>query len=132
MSSLPLYARPSLTSGAIAIPRADALSRFGRFATGLALAAIGVANLEELNAACINASALRNLEAAAKRPGDCVRSAVKQDSKSARRNTASQVAFYLLAVWKLVMKWCGSHLTQVPGHLDIIQEQVILDAHNFF
>jgi len=44
MSSLPLYARPSRASGAIVIPRADALSRFGRFATGLALAAFGVAN----------------------------------------------------------------------------------------
>jgi uncharacterized membrane protein YphA (DoxX/SURF4 family) len=44
MSSLPLYARPSRSSGAIAIPRADALSRFGRFATGLALVAFGVAN----------------------------------------------------------------------------------------
>jgi uncharacterized membrane protein YphA (DoxX/SURF4 family) len=44
MSSLPLYARPSRASGAIAIPRADALSRFGRFATGLALTAFGVAN----------------------------------------------------------------------------------------
>jgi uncharacterized membrane protein YphA (DoxX/SURF4 family) len=44
MSSLPLYARPSRASGAIAIPRADALSRFGRYATGLALTAFGVAN----------------------------------------------------------------------------------------
>jgi uncharacterized membrane protein len=44
MSSLPLEARPSRASGAIAIPRADALSRFGRFATGLALLAFGIAN----------------------------------------------------------------------------------------
>ncbi|MFL5620921.1 MAG: hypothetical protein ACJ79A_21270 [Gemmatimonadaceae bacterium] len=44
MSSLPLDARPSRASGAIAIPRADALSRFGRFAVGLALVAFGVAN----------------------------------------------------------------------------------------
>ena len=44
MSSLPLEVRPSRASGAIVIPRADALSRFGRFATGLALVAFGVAN----------------------------------------------------------------------------------------
>jgi uncharacterized membrane protein YphA (DoxX/SURF4 family) len=44
MSSLPLEARPSRASGAIVIPRADMLSRFGRFATGLALVAFGVGN----------------------------------------------------------------------------------------
>ncbi len=44
MSSLPLDARPSRASGAITIPRADALSRFGRFVVGLALLAFGVAN----------------------------------------------------------------------------------------
>jgi uncharacterized membrane protein len=36
--------RPSRASGAIPIPRADLLARFGRFATGLALVAFGVAN----------------------------------------------------------------------------------------
>lgn len=44
MSSLPLDARPSRASGAIPIPRADLLAGFGRFATGLALVALGVAN----------------------------------------------------------------------------------------
>jgi uncharacterized membrane protein len=44
MSSLPLDARPSRASGAITIPRADALTRFGRFAVGIALIAFGVAN----------------------------------------------------------------------------------------
>jgi len=44
MSSLPLDARPSRASGAITIPRADALTRFGRIVVGLALIAFGVAN----------------------------------------------------------------------------------------
>jgi uncharacterized membrane protein YphA (DoxX/SURF4 family) len=45
MSSLPLdSSRPSRASGAITIPRADVLSRVGRFSTGLALIGFGVAN----------------------------------------------------------------------------------------
>jgi len=45
MSSLPLDAvRPSRASGAIVIPRADALSRVGRFAAGLGLIGFGAAN----------------------------------------------------------------------------------------
>jgi uncharacterized membrane protein len=45
MTTSPLdVAAARRASGAIAIPRADALSRFGRFATGLALVAFGVAN----------------------------------------------------------------------------------------
>jgi uncharacterized membrane protein len=36
--------RPSRASGAIPIPRADLLAAYGRFATGLALVAFGVAN----------------------------------------------------------------------------------------
>ena len=44
MSSPPHDARPSRASGAIAIPRADLLSRFGRFAVGLALIGFGAAN----------------------------------------------------------------------------------------
>ena len=44
MSSLPLEARPSRASGAIAIPRADALTRLGRISVSLAFVAFGVAN----------------------------------------------------------------------------------------
>jgi uncharacterized membrane protein len=44
MSSVPLEARPSRASGAIAIPRADALARIGRVAVGIAFVAFGVAN----------------------------------------------------------------------------------------
>ena len=44
MSSPPSNGRPSRASGAINIPRADVLSRFGRFAVGIALVAFGVAN----------------------------------------------------------------------------------------
>jgi len=44
MASLPLEARPSRASGAITIPRADALARIGRVAVGIAFVAFGVAN----------------------------------------------------------------------------------------
>ena len=44
MSTISLDARPSRASGAIVIPRADVLSRFGRFAVGLGLVGFGVAN----------------------------------------------------------------------------------------
>ena len=44
MSSLPLHALPRRASGAVTIPRADALARVGRFAVGLAITAFGVAN----------------------------------------------------------------------------------------
>ncbi|HKH93381.1 MAG TPA: hypothetical protein VKA54_16370 [Gemmatimonadaceae bacterium] len=45
MSSLPLEARPSRASGAVAIPRADALARIGRVAVGIAFVAFGAANV---------------------------------------------------------------------------------------
>jgi uncharacterized membrane protein len=44
MSALPFDVAPRRASGAVVIPRADALARFGRVATGLALVAFGVAN----------------------------------------------------------------------------------------
>lgn len=44
MSSLPLDSRTSRPSGAITIPRADALTRCGRFAVGLTLIGFGAAN----------------------------------------------------------------------------------------
>ena len=45
MFSAPLEARPSRASGAITIPRADALARIGRIAVGAAFVAFGVANI---------------------------------------------------------------------------------------
>jgi uncharacterized membrane protein len=45
MSSLPIEARPSRASDAIAIPRAEALTRLGRVAVGIAFLAFGVANV---------------------------------------------------------------------------------------
>ena len=44
MSSVPLEVRARRVSGSIVIPRADALTRFGRFAVGVAFVAFGVAN----------------------------------------------------------------------------------------
>ena len=44
MSTISLDARPSRASGAIVIPRADALTRLGRFIVGVAFVAFGVAN----------------------------------------------------------------------------------------
>ena len=44
MSSLLLDALPRRASGAVVIPRADAIARVGRFAVGLAIVAFGVAN----------------------------------------------------------------------------------------